>query len=283
LVEQDTRNKRKASKKAIFIKIIASLLSFCYNYEAIMEIDLSGKVSLITGSTRGIGRAIAEKLASAGSTVIITGRDKNRADEVAKEIKEKFSVETLGLSMDVGNPESVKKAFDEINKAFGGVDILVNNAGITRDKLFMRMTLNDWEEVIRTNLTGAFLVTQQAIKKMLKQRWGRIINISSVVGFIGNAGQTNYASTKAGLIGFTKSLAKELAPRNILVNAVAPGFIETDMTAALSEDIRERYKEQIPLGRFGSPEEVANVVLFLCSDLASYITGETIHVNGGMF
>ena len=248
-----------------------------------MEIDLSGKVSLITGSTRGIGRAIAEKLASAGSTVIITGRDKNRADEVAKEIKEKFSVETLGLSMDVGNPESVKKAFDEINKAFGGVDILVNNAGITKDKLFMRMTLNDWEEVIRTNLTGAFLVTQQAIKKMLKQRWGRIINISSVVGFIGNAGQTNYASTKAGLIGFTKSLAKELAPRNILVNAVAPGFIETDMTAALSEDIRERYKEQIPLGRFGSPEEVANVVLFLCSDLASYITGETIHVNGGMF
>ncbi|GAB6066360.1 3-oxoacyl-[acyl-carrier-protein] reductase [Aquifex pyrophilus] len=248
-----------------------------------MEIRLEGKVSLVTGSTRGIGRAIAEKLASAGSNVIITGRDQNKAQEVAKEIKDKFSVETLGLSMDVGSPESVKNAFEEINKTFGGVDILVNNAGITRDKLFMRMSLEDWEEVIRTNLTGAFLVTLQAIKKMVKQRWGRIINISSVVGFIGNAGQTNYASTKAGLIGFTKSLAKELAPRNVLVNAVAPGFIETDMTAVLSEDIKKKYKEQIPLGRFGSPEEVANVVLFLCSDLASYITGETIHVNGGMF
>jgi len=164
-----------------------------------------------------------------------------------------------------------------------GIDILVNNAGITRDKLFLRMSLQDWEEVLKVNLTGTFLVTQNALKKMLKQRWGRIVNLSSVVGFTGNVGQVNYATTKAGLIGFTKSLAKELAPRNVLVNAVAPGFIETDMTAVLSEDIKEQYKKQIPMGRFGSPEEVANVVLFLVSDLANYITGEVIHVNGGMY
>ncbi|WP_461830064.1 3-oxoacyl-[acyl-carrier-protein] reductase [Aquifex sp.] len=248
-----------------------------------MEISLSGKVSLITGSTRGIGRAIAEKLASSGSTVIITGTSREKAEAVAKEISEKYSVDAFGVEMNLLSEESIKDAFKEINQKVDGIDVLVNNAGITRDKLFLRMSLQDWEEVIKVNLTGTFLVTQNAIKKMLKQRWGRIVNISSVVGFTGNVGQTNYATTKAGLIGFTKSLAKELAPRNILVNAVAPGFIETDMTTVLSEEIKENYKKQIPLGRFGSPEEVANVVLFLVSDLASYITGEVIHVNGGMY
>lgn len=248
-----------------------------------MEINLTGKVSLITGSTRGIGRAIAEKLAQAGSKLIITGTSHSRAESVAREISEKYSVDAFGVEMNLSNEESVKEAFKEIYKKFEGIDILVNNAGITRDKLFLRMSLKDWEEVIRVNLTGTFLVTQNALKKMLKQRWGRIVNISSVVGFMGNIGQTNYATTKAGLIGFTKSLAKELAPRNILVNAVAPGFIETDMTAVLSEEIKEQYKKQIPMNRFGSPEEVANVVLFLVSDLASYITGEVIHVNGGMY
>ena len=248
-----------------------------------MEISLKGKVSLITGSTRGIGRAIAEKLAAAGSTVIITGTSREKAQAVAKEISERYSVEAFGVEMNLLSEESIKEAFNEINQKVDGIDILVNNAGITKDKLFLRMNLQDWEEVIRVNLTGVFLVTQNAIKKMLKQRWGRIVNVSSVVGFTGNVGQTNYAATKAGLIGFTKSLAKELAPRNILVNAVAPGFIETDMTAVLSEELKEQYKSQIPLGRFGSPEEVANVVLFLVSDLASYITGEVIHVNGGMY
>ncbi len=248
-----------------------------------MEISLTGKVSLITGSTRGIGRAIAEKFAASGSTVVITGTSREKAEAVAKEISEKYSVDAFGVEMNLLSEESIKMAFEEINQKVDGIDILVNNAGITRDKLFLRMSLQDWEEVIKVNLTGTFLVTQNAIKKMLKQRWGRIVNISSVVGFSGNVGQTNYSTTKAGLVSFTKSLAKELAPRNILVNAVAPGFIETDMTAVLSEDIKEGYKKQIPMGRFGSPEEVANVVLFLVSDLASYITGEVIHVNGGMY
>ncbi|RUM31857.1 MAG: 3-oxoacyl-[acyl-carrier-protein] reductase [Aquifex sp.] len=248
-----------------------------------MEIQIRDRVSLVTGSTRGIGRAVAEKLASAGSTVIITGTSGERAKAVAEEISQKHGVKAYGVEMNLLSEESITKAFEEIYSLVEGIDILVNNAGITRDKLFLRMGLQDWEEVLKVNLTGTFLVTQNSLRKMIKQRWGRIVNISSVVGFTGNVGQVNYSTTKAGLIGFTKSLAKELAPRNVLVNAVAPGFIETDMTAVLSEEIKKKYKEQIPLGRFGSPEEVANVVLFLCSDLASYITGEVIHVNGGMF
>ncbi len=248
-----------------------------------MEINLSGKVALITGSTRGIGRAIAEKLAEAKAEVIITGTSEGRAKTVAEEIAQKYSVKTHFAEINLADEKSIEKAFEKIYSEVEGIDILVNNAGITRDKLFLRMSIQDWEEVLKVNLTGTFLVTQHSIKKMIKKRWGRIVNISSVVGFTGNVGQTNYSTTKAGLIGFTKSLAKELASRNILVNAVAPGFIETDMTAVLSEEIKENYKKQIPLGRFGSPEEVANVVLFLCSDLASYITGEVIHVNGGMY
>jgi 3-oxoacyl-[acyl-carrier protein] reductase len=248
-----------------------------------MDLKLKDKTVLVTGSTRGIGKAIAQAFAKEGAKVIITGTIKDRAVKVAEELKNTYGVETLGLEMNIADSESVKKAFSEIEKKFKGVDILVNNAGITRDTLFIRMKEEDWIKVIEVNLNGVFRVTKHAVKYMLKKRWGRIINITSVVGFIGNIGQTNYATTKAGIVGFTKSLAKELAPRNILVNAVAPGFIETDMTAVLKEEIKENYKKQIPLGRFGKPEEVANVVLFLASPLSSYITGEVIHVNGGMF
>ncbi len=246
-------------------------------------IDLSGKTALITGSTRGIGKATAYKLAQAGATVVVTGRNGERAKEVAKEIAQETGGQAFGVELDISSPESVEKAYKEINGAVGSVDILVNNAGITRDTLFLRMKPQDWEEVIRVNLTGTFLVTQRFLKDMLKKRWGRIVNVTSVVAFTGNVGQANYSSAKAGLVGFTKTLAKELASRNITVNAVAPGFIETDMTDVLPEDIKENYLKQIPLGRMGKPEEVANVILFLVSDMASYITGEVIHVNGGMF
>ncbi|MEJ7553158.1 MAG: 3-oxoacyl-[acyl-carrier-protein] reductase [Aquificaceae bacterium] len=247
------------------------------------HIELNSKTALITGSTRGIGKAIAQYLAKAGARVIITGRDQGRAEEVAKEIAQTYGVETLGVAMDMSEKDSITSAYERIESLFGGVDILVNNAGITKDKLFLRMSLEDWEEVLRVNLTGTFLITSLAIKGMLKKRWGRIVNISSVVGFTGNIGQVNYSSTKSALIGFTKSLAKELASRNITVNAVAPGFIETDMTSVLSDELKQAYLKNIPLGRFGKPEDVAGVVVFLCSDYASYITGEVLHVNGGMY
>ena len=246
-------------------------------------LDFTGKTVLVTGSTRGIGRAIAQEFAKHNANVIVTGRVEDRAKEVASQLANSYGVKTLGVGMDVGDPLSVEEAFKKIYEVFEGVDILVNNAGITRDTLFLRMKLEDWEEVLKVNLTGTFLVTKQVVRYMTKKRWGRIINITSVVGFTGNVGQVNYSTTKSGLIGFTKSLAKELAPRNVLVNAVAPGFIETDMTETLKDEIKEQYKKQIPLGRFGKPEEVAKVVLFLASPMADYITGETIHVNGGMF
>jgi len=187
-----------------------------------MDIKLGGKVALVTGSTRGIGKAIAESLVRAGAATVITGTSAERAKEVARRLSETYGVETLGLALDLSSPESIDEAFKEIETAFGGVDVLINNAGITRDKLFLRMSEEDWEEVIKVNLTGTFLVTKRAVRKMIKQRWGRIVNLTSVVAFTGNAGQTNYAASKAGIVGFTKSLAKELAPRNVLVNAVAP-------------------------------------------------------------
>ena len=243
--------------------------------------EFKGKVALITGSTRGIGKAIASGFAKEGATVIITGRKKETAELVAENIKTEFGVDAYGFQLDLS--QDIKPVWKEIENTVGKVDILVNNAGITRDTLFIRMKEEDWNTVIETNLTGTFKITQLAVKGMIKKRWGRIINITSIVGFTGNIGQVNYSTTKAGLVGFTKSLAKELASRNITVNAVAPGFIETDMTNVLAPDIKENYLKQIPLGRFGKPEDVANVVLFLASDKASYITGETIHVNGGMY
>lgn len=246
-------------------------------------IDLSGKIALITGSTRGIGRSCAEKFAQAGAKVVVTGRSEDRAKEVAGEINKSYGSEAYGYALDVGDKSSVEDLFKRVNEEVGGVDILVNNAGITKDTLFMRMKLEDWEKVINVNLTGTFLATSLAIKGMIKKRWGRIINMSSVVAFIGNVGQANYSASKSALIGFTKTLARELAPRNVTVNAIAPGFIETDMTDAIPEDIKENFLKQIPMGRYGSAEEVANVALFFASDLASYITGEVVHVNGGMF
>ncbi|WP_297887109.1 3-oxoacyl-[acyl-carrier-protein] reductase [Sulfurihydrogenibium sp.] len=245
-------------------------------------IDFKGKTVLVTGSTRGIGKAIAIAFAKNGADVIITGRERAAAETLAKNIENEFGVKTFGVNFDLAG--DIEESFKEITQWSGGkIDILVNNAGITKDTLFIRMKQEDWDSVINTNLTGTFKITQAVAKLMIKQRYGRIINISSIIGFIGNVGQVNYSTTKAGLIGFTKSLAKELASRNITVNAVAPGFIETDMTANLPADIVENYLKQIPLGRFGKPEDVANVVLFLASDMAGYITGETIHVNGGMF
>ncbi|WP_457640695.1 3-oxoacyl-[acyl-carrier-protein] reductase [Persephonella sp.] len=242
--------------------------------------DFKGKTVLVTGSTRGIGKAIAIAFAEKGADVIVTGRSKANAQLVAENIKNEFGVNAYGVELDFS--KDIKEQWKEIDK-IGTIDILVNNAGLTKDTLFIRMKDEDWNEVLNANLTGTFKVTQLAVKGMMKKRWGRIINISSIIGFIGNAGQVNYATTKAGLIGFTKSLAKELASRNITVNAVAPGFIETDMTAELPVELKEKYLEQIPLNRFGKPEDVANTVLFLASDYASYITGETIHVNGGMY
>ncbi len=246
-------------------------------------INLSEKVALVTGSTRGIGRATALRLSEAGATVVVTGRSEDRAKEVAKEIAQSTGGKVLGVGLDIGIRESVEEAFKRIKEDVGSVDILVNNAGVNRDTLFVRMKYEDWDEIIRVNLTGTFLVTQLAVKDMLRKRWGRIINMSSVVAFIGNVGQANYSSAKAGLIGFTKTLAKELAPRNITVNAVAPGFIETDMTEGLPEEIKQGFLSQIPMNRFGKAEDVANVVLFLASDLSGYMTGEVIHVNGGLF
>ena len=245
-------------------------------------LNFAGKNALITGSTRGIGKAIAVEFAKLGANVIITGRDGKSAEVLANNIEKEYNVKAFGIDLDLAG--DVSKSFEEINSfTQGKIDILINNAGITKDTLFIRMKEEDWNSVINVNLNGTFKITQQVVKLMIKQRYGRIINISSIIGFIGNIGQANYAATKAGLIGFTKSLAKELASRNITVNAVAPGFIDTDMTAELPEDIKAQYLKQIPLNRFGKPEDVANVVLFLASDLASYITGEVIHVNGGMY
>ncbi|MFP3293800.1 MAG: 3-oxoacyl-[acyl-carrier-protein] reductase [Hydrogenobaculum sp.] len=243
--------------------------------------ELAGKTALITGSNRGIGKAIAQKLAENGADIIITAPIKSDAESAANEIKERYNVKTYAFELNLLDINSIEDTVKEIEKTTT-VDILVNNAGITKDNLFIRMKKEEWEDVIKVNFTSIFYITQPIVKQMIKKRWGRIINISSVVGIMGNAGQTNYSATKAALIGFTKSLAKEVGSRGITVNAVAPGFIDTPMTQGLPEDIKEAYKKQIPLGRFGSPEDVANAVLFLASEKASYITGEVINVNGGM-
>ncbi|WP_456465709.1 3-oxoacyl-[acyl-carrier-protein] reductase [Desulfurobacterium sp.] len=241
------------------------------------SIDLSGKVALVTGGTRGIGRAIAVALKSAGATVYITGTNEERTKQAAEEIG------VNGVKMNVCDREEVKKVVSEIAEKEEKIDILINNAGITRDTLFMRMKDEDWDAVIETNLTGIYNVTRQVVPLMMKKKTGSIVNISSVVGFTGNPGQVNYSSTKAALVGFTKSLAKEVASRGIRVNAVAPGYITTDMTQKIPEKVKEALIKSIPMRREGEPSEVADAVLFLVSDMASYITGTTIHVNGGLF
>ncbi len=244
--------------------------------------SLSGKVALVTGASRGIGRAIAVELARAGASVVVNyNRSKEKADEVVAAIRG-FGGNVIAVKADVGDEEEVRMMFSKVADEFGGVDILVNNAGITKDNIFVRMKPEEWDVVMRTNLYSVFLCTKEAIPYMLKKRWGRVINMSSVVAEMGNAGQTNYAATKAAIIGFTKSLAKEVGSRNITVNAVAPGFIETDMTDVLNDKVKETFKSMIPLRRTGKPEDVARVVVFLAGDDASYISGQVIHVDGGM-
>jgi len=244
-----------------------------------VKIDLTGRTALVTGSTRGIGRAIAETLAESGAKVAIVGRDKGRAEETASHLP---SGSARGFACDVADSASVTKLVEDVEKEFGGVDILVNNAGLTRDNLLLRLKDDDWDAVIDANLRGAFFAIRAATRGMMKRRWGRVINVASVVGLVGNKGQANYAASKAGLIGLTKSVAKELASRNILANAIAPGFIETDMTAAMPPEARAALSQQIPLERLGTPNDIAGIVGFLASEYATYITGQVFVVDGGM-
>ncbi len=243
---------------------------------------LLGKVALVTGASRGIGRDIAIELAKAGANVAVNyAGSEARANEVVQEIQS-LGREAFAVQCDVANGESVAVMVKQTIDRWGSLDILVNNAGITRDNLIMRMKEDEWDDVINTNLKGVFLCTKAVTRQMMKQKSGRIINISSVVGESGNAGQANYVAAKAGVIGLTKTTAKELAPRGITVNAVAPGFITTDMTDKLTDEIKEGMLKMIPLAKFGEPKDIANAVTFLASDDSRYITGQTIHVNGGM-
>jgi 3-oxoacyl-[acyl-carrier protein] reductase len=243
-----------------------------------MQIDLSNRVALVTGSTRGIGREIAATLGECGARVAVVGRDKGKADAVAGELGRG----AMGFACDVTDTEAVARLVSDTEAAFGSLDILVNNAGVTRDNIVMRLRDEDWDAVLDANLRGAFAAIRAASKGMMKRRWGRIVNISSVVGLMGNKGQANYAASKAGLIGLTKAVAKELASRNILVNAIAPGFIETEMTDSMTPEARKGLIDAIPVGRLGSPGDVARAVAFLSSDYASYITGQVLIVDGGL-
>jgi len=243
---------------------------------------LEGRIALVTGASQGIGRACALALAEAGATVALAARNESKLAEVAAEI-EAAGGKAAAFALDVASEESIKAGSKAILERFGKVEILVNNAGITRDDLVLRMKRSDWDDVISTNLTGAFLITQALLRAMLKNRWGRIINISSVVGRTGQAGQVNYAATKAGLIGMTRSLAREVAARGITVNAVAPGYIETPMTAVLTPEQTAAMMTTIPLGRAGTDADIAHAVLYLASEGAGYVTGAVLDVNGGMF
>jgi 3-oxoacyl-[acyl-carrier protein] reductase len=242
---------------------------------------LAERKAVVTGGGQGIGRAIALRLAREGADVAVLDANPATASHAAREV-EALGRKALGLAVDVSDAEAVAAAFKTVVHELGGLHVLVNNAGITRDNLLVRMSPDDWDLVLRVNLKGAFNCTRAAARTMMSQRWGRIVNVSSVIGIIGNAGQANYAASKAGLIGFTKSAAKELGGRGITVNAVAPGFIETPMTAALPAAAREAYAAKIALGRFGTPDDVANVVAFLVSDDGDYLTGQTVCVDGGL-
>ncbi|WNO61162.1 3-oxoacyl-ACP reductase FabG [Rheinheimera sp. MMS21-TC3] len=242
-------------------------------------ISLEGKVALVTGASRGIGRAVAEQLAALGAKVVGTATTEKGAAAISSYLGDKG----FGLVLNVADNASIEQCLAEIKQQLGDIEILVNNAGITRDNLLMRMKDEEWLDIIQTNLTSVYRLSKAVMRPMMKQRFGRIINIGSVVGSMGNAGQTNYSAAKAGVLGFTKSLAKEVASRGITVNAVAPGFIDTDMTKDLSEEQKEAIFSQVPANRLGQPKEIAATVAFLASNQAAYITGETIHVNGGMY
>src|SRR5687767_8912840 len=243
-----------------------------------MKIDLTGRTAVVTGSTRGIGRSVAQALAESGARVAVVGRDAARASAVAGEVGNGAG----GFACDVGDTSAVAALIADVEKEFGGIDILVNNAGLTRDNLVMRLSDEDWDAVMNANLRGAFAAIRSASRGMMKKRWGRIINMASVVGINGNKGQANYSASKAGLIGLTKSVAKELGSRNILVNAIAPGFIETEMTDAMTPEARAALNGLIPLERLGKPDDIASMVVFLASDHAAYITGQVLVVDGGM-
>jgi 3-oxoacyl-[acyl-carrier protein] reductase len=240
--------------------------------------SFEGKVVLVTGASRGIGKAIASQLKALGATVLGTATSEHGAENISE-----YLGAGNGLVLNVTDNDSIAALFVAIKENHGGIDILVNNAGITRDNLFMRMKDDEWQDIIDTNLSSVFKISKAVIRSMMKKRNGRIINIGSVVGTMGNAGQVNYATAKAGLLGFTKSLAREVASRGITVNTVSPGFIDTDMTQTLSDEQKEGIFSQVPANRLGKPEEIANAVVFLASDGAAYITGETLHVNGGMY
>lgn len=244
--------------------------------------SLEGKVALVTGATRGIGRAIALSLGEQGATVVGTATSNNGAETISSFLKE-AGINGKGVVLNVTDADAIESVVSSIETEFGAPDILVNNAGITRDNLLMRMKDEEWDDIINTNLTPIFKLSKRCLRAMTKARWGRIITITSVVGAMGNAGQTNYAAAKAGVIGFSKSLAREVGARGITVNSVAPGFIDTDMTSGLAEAHKTALLEQVPVKRLGEPEEIAAAVTFLASPSAAYITGETLHVNGGMY
>src|SRR4051794_9715269 len=243
---------------------------------------MNTRVAFVSGASRGIGKACALALSAAGNRMVLAARNTEKLEEVAAEIRTKGG-EAFITAMDLASIDSIKQAFAAAAKEFGRVDILVNNAGVTKDGLALRMKKDDWDLVINTNLSGSFFAIQQVLQGMMRERWGRIVNITSVVGEAGNAGQANYSASKAGLIGVTKTLAQEMASRGITVNAVAPGFIETDMTGVLSAEVKEKVLAGIPLKRMGTPEEIAAAVAFLASDAAGYITGHVLDVNGGMY
>jgi 3-oxoacyl-[acyl-carrier protein] reductase len=241
-----------------------------------------GRVAVVTGGGRGIGRAVAVRLANEGANVAISYRSNDAAaEEVAEEVRA-AGAQCETFQGDVASPEDVDALFKGVGEAFGPVEILINNAGLTRDNLMMRMKENEFDEVLSTNLKGTYLCTRAALRPMVRARWGRIVNVSSVVGLVGNAGQANYAASKAGIIGFTKSVAREVAQRGITANVVAPGYVETELTSSLSEEVKDRIREQVPAGRFAEAEEVAEVVAFLAGEGAGYITGQTLAVDGGM-
>ncbi len=243
---------------------------------------LEGKKAVVTGAAQGIGQAIAETLAQAGADVVVADLDAERCQDTVDRVK-KHNRQALAISTNVGQWDDVKSMVDQVVKDWGRIDIFVNNAGITRDGLVVRMKEEDWNAVIQVNLTGTFYCIKAALGPMSKQRYGRIINLASVVGVMGNAGQANYSASKAAVIGLTKTIAREYASRNVTVNAVAPGFIDTAMTQALGDDVRDMLSKQIPLGRLGQPNDIAEAVKFLASDAANYITGQVLHVNGGMY